>query len=154
MTGQGWGKLFPAEEKHFMQQSTCFTNCFCDHSVVWQQNNYKYLQRSMRCCIFHLFWQIQMPRTDHAAFGCHAQHVCCFLHFLFLVACIVTNSKNIQVTMGMSSSSCRAWFITWFNQTVKEVSWKERGILENNDFVTMQQKVEKKNFTTKKLFVM
>jgi len=130
MTGQGWGKFFPAEENHFMQQSTWFTNCFSDHSVVQQQNKYKSLQRSMRCCIFHLFWQIQMPRTNHVAFGCHAQHVRCFLHFLFLVACIVTNCKNIQITMGRSSSSCWACFITWLNQTVKEVPWKEKGFLK------------------------
>jgi len=137
-----------------MQQSTCFTNCFCDHSVVWQQNNYKYLQRSMRCCIFHLFWQIQMPRTDHAAFGCHAQHVRCFLHFLFLVACIVTNSKNIQVTMGRSSSSCWAWFITWFNQTVRCLERKE-GFLKKLILWWCNKKWKRKTSPPQKiLFVM
>ena len=37
---------------------------------------------------------IKMPRTNHLAFGCNAQQVCCFLYFLFLAACIVTNCKK------------------------------------------------------------
>jgi len=32
---------------------------------------------------FYLFWQMQMSRNDHVAFGCHAQQVCSFCHFCF-----------------------------------------------------------------------
>jgi len=100
----------------------------------------------MWCCIFHLFW---LANTNAKNRSCHAQHVCCFLHFLFLVACIVPNCKNIQITMERSSSSAGlALSLDWIKQWKrclerKRDSWKNR-ICDD------ETKVEKKRFTTTK----
>jgi len=42
-----------------------------------------------------------VPRANCVAFGCHAQQVCCFLHFLLLVACIVTNCNKYTITIDI-----------------------------------------------------